>query len=68
MKCVMPAVDSLMHKRKRSMQDSVQHLRRLASEKTAALIDLKLSPRDTPRDAQIPATRLRYHPALYALP
>ena len=53
------AVDSLVQKRKRSMQDSVQHLRRLASEKSASLSNLKLSPREQAEGPQIPASRLR---------
>lgn len=56
------AMDSLVQKRKRSMQDSVQHLRRLASEKSATLSNLKLSPRDPPGGPQIPASSLRCGP------
>ena len=57
------AMDSLVQRRKRSMQDSVQHLRRLASEKSATLSNLKFSPRDPPGGPQIPASRLRCGPA-----
>lgn len=62
------AGDSLVQKRKRSMQDSVQHLRRLASEKSATLSNLKLSPRDPLGGPQIPASRLRCGPAPRVLP
>ena len=56
-KCCAGGLDSLVQKRKRSMQDSVQHLRRLASEKSANLSQLKS--REQLGGPQIPATRLR---------
>lgn len=62
------AADSVALKRKRSMQDSVQHLRRLASEKSAQLGQLTISNLSAVHIGgsqagvpQIPASRLRYY-------
>ena len=62
------AADSVALKRKRSMQDSVQHLRRLASEKSAQLGQLTTSNLSAVQTGgghagvpQILASRLRYH-------
>ncbi len=62
------AADSVALKRKRSMQDSVQHLRRLASEKSAQLGQLTTSNLSAVHTGggqagvpQIPASRLRYY-------
>ena len=62
------AADSVALKRKRSMQDSVQHLRRLASEKSAQLGQLTISNLSAVHTGggqagvpQILASRLRYY-------
>ena len=62
------AADSVALKRKRTMQDSVQHLRRLASEKSAQLGQLTINNPSSVHTGgvqagvpQILAGRLRYY-------